>query len=308
MKKEDYSKSKNELLKELEVDTTKKHYISVKDKSVFYRPEKTSQDTLNDNKQKTLTDWDKKGYVKYDGELKDLPQGQYIRFIKKDGTLLNGGYMVSNKKDEKYFYLRGVNFKGFPVQYEDIDKVYHNKEQHSKALEKQKASQDKKEAKEQQKKSKPDKKKDEPEPEPEPPKEIKPEKPKKLTDDEKNAILNDYYYDKGFTYGRDRLHNKIVNDGHSITRAFVDKWLKQQVLYDLIIPSKTNVPNIKLAQPIKKITKLSRQNKKTKKIVSKLYRITFNNDKVVDVDEKVFKILLKDQQVKDIYEDKYLKK
>jgi hypothetical protein len=246
MKKEDYNKKLEQLKEEFKDQIPKdgKFYISVKDKSLYVRENETHNDRFSKELNKTLDNWKEKGYGKYEGNPEDLPTKIFIRFIKKDGKVLNGGFLVSNKvKDEGYMYLRGIGGRGFGVQMDDVKDIYYRKDHYEKAKQKQKEAEKNKEEKKDEKQKKKEKKK-EPEPEPkdepkeEPQPEPKPEKPKKLTDDEKDKILNDYYYDKGFTYGRDRLHKKLIDDGHKITRTYVDKWLKQQELYQLTKPSK----------------------------------------------------------------------
>ena len=222
---------RNKLIDKLEVDTSKPHYVSVKDKSVYYRPETTSNDLFSNDIKKTITDWNEKGYTLFKGKkYSDLPLKIYIRYIIKDGDTLkarNGGVIVSNNPTDKYFYLRGFGGRGFPVQFKNIYQLYVSKEQIKNQKAKAKLKPKKKEPEEEVKEEE-----SETEEEKEPPKE------KPLTLEEIEKILHEYYYDKQNYVGRDRLH-KIVNQaGHKITRRHVENFLKKQELYQLTKPSK----------------------------------------------------------------------
>jgi hypothetical protein len=129
----DYKQKIKALKEKLQVDMKQPHYVSLKDKSVYYREKQTHQDNMTDKVKETLKDWKEKGYVKYTGKVQDIPDSQYLRFINQDNKILNGGYLMTNNIKEKFMFLRGIEGKGFSLQYDNIKAVYYNKEQMKKA-------------------------------------------------------------------------------------------------------------------------------------------------------------------------------
>lgn len=246
----DYKQKLKELKEDLEVDESKPHYVSLTDKTVYYRESETHNDRFTQNMKKTLKDWAEKGYVKYKGKLQDIKREQYLRFINSDGKVLNGGFLVKNNTEEKFMFLRGVGGKGFSIQYDNIKDVYYNKEQYEKAVEKAKNAEKKKQEKEQEKEKKQQEKeqaKKENKKSPEKQilkksgaKGVSGEIPaKKPTAEEVDKLLNKLYYEEGHYNGRDRLY-QIAKEQHSkITRKQVEDWLKAQKLYQLTKPNKS---------------------------------------------------------------------
>lgn len=253
MKKEEYNKKLEKLKEELKdeiPDDDTPYYISVKDKKIYVKPtnSKTSNEQFTENLKDTLKDWKKKGYEKYKGRIQDIPSKIYLRFIKKDGRVLNGGVVVKNNVDEKYLYLVGKGYSRFPVQYGDIKDIYYNPNQFKKQKEKQREAERKKEQKQEKENKKVEKeekitKKEEP-------KDFKKilskneveRKPKKekITDDEIDKLLNKLYYEDGNTYGRDKLYSIAKKEDDRITRKKVEDWLKNQELYQLTKKSNKN--------------------------------------------------------------------
>jgi len=62
------------------------------------------------------------------------------------------------------------------------------------------------------------------------------QKKKEADADPAEDVLKEYYYEKGYVFGRDKLFKTLQADGHKISRATVDKWLKKQKLYQLDKP------------------------------------------------------------------------
>lgn len=340
MYSEDYKKKLEELKERFKdkLPKDKPYYISVKDEDYHIREQKTHNDTFTENLKDTLKDWKDKGYILYKKKPEDLPNRIYLRFVKKDGRVLNGGVVLQNKiKEDGYMHLRGVSSKHFSVQIKDIKEIYYRPDHYEKQMEAMKEREKKKEQKQKMKEEKERKKQDKikkkelkkkkkekqekaeeakeeaqeaeeaKQEEQEAKEQAQQQKKKKAGDEEKEKILHKYYYEDGYTYGRDRLHKKLQDDGHKISRTFVDKWLKQQALYELIVPSKTNIPSVKLIKKLNDVKRVLLINKRTKQR-KKAYALIFcdcNEKKIVD--EKTFRILLTDQQVKDLYEEKYLK-
>lgn len=309
---EQLKEKRKKLIEKLDVDTSVPHYVSTKDKSVFYRPEETSNDKFSKNLEQTLNKWKEKGYSKYEGKYEDIPNNIFMRYLIKDEDnkikVRNGGLILQNKPNDKYFMLMGVAKRRFSVQYESIYQLYLNEEQIKKQKEKQKEKDKKKQDKEEEKKKKQqekekqqeqkkqeqekkqkekeEKKKQQEEKkrkeqeeqqkqkqekekreqekkqkEKEEKKKQKEEKKqkeqqqkkeeevkdqdkqqepkkKKLTEEEMDKILNEYYYEKQNFFGRDKLYKIIQDAGHKIPRAFVQKWLSKQELYQLTKPTK----------------------------------------------------------------------
>jgi hypothetical protein len=134
----DYKQKIKALKEKLQVDKNKKVYVSLKDSNSkgyepYYREQKTHQDDMSENKKQTIKDWKEKGYVKYAGKLQDIPDSQYLRFINQDNKILNGGYLMTNNVKDKFLFLRGIEGRGFSLQYDNIKAVYYNKEQMKKA-------------------------------------------------------------------------------------------------------------------------------------------------------------------------------
>lgn len=230
----DYKQKLKELKENLEVDESKPHYVSLKDKTVYYRENETHNDRFSKNIKKTLKDWKEKDYVKYNGKIQDLKAGQYLRFINKDGKVLNGGYMLSNNTTGKFMFLRGVGGKGFSVQYDNIKDVYYNKEQFNKAQEKAKNAEKKKQEKEAEKQQKKQEKSPEKSPEKTPETKVK-----KPTTEEVDKLLNKLYYEEGHYNGRDKLYQVAKEQHPKIIRKQVEDWLKAQKLYQLTKPNKS---------------------------------------------------------------------
>jgi len=62
-------------------------------------------------------------------------------------------------------------------------------------------------------------------------------KPKPLTDEEADVILQKAYYDDDMKFGRDKLYKTLRIDNPTITRKQVDSWLKKQALYQIDKPA-----------------------------------------------------------------------
>lgn len=250
----DYRQKQKDLAEVLEVDTSKPHYISIKDKSVHYKEAETANDKMSKNVKETIKKWNQgiqqdgsknpnKEYIKYKNQLNSLVPGQYLRFINTENKVLNGGFLVKNDTTTKFLFLRGVAGKGFSLQYDNIKDVYYNTLQNARAKMKfEKAQKNKAEKQKLEKKkeslAKIEKKKAEVQKEAEAKAEAKQKAKLKLTDAQVDDILHELYYEKQNFLGRDRLYALANNEGHKISRARVDKWLKSQKLYQLTKQSK----------------------------------------------------------------------
>lgn len=240
MKSEEFKKKYNKLKKQLKADgklpedKNQKYYISVKDKSIYVREQETHNDRFSKDIQKTIKDWGEKGYTEYDGKLKDIPTKIYLRYITTDekGNLLarNGGVVLANNTDEKFFMLFG-NGKRWSLQYNNIKQLFVNPEQ----IKKQREKQPKKIKIEADTETDTD---DDEEEEPEPEQKVEPEKPKKITTEEVDKLLSKIYYDEQQFKGRDSLYKIAKERNPTISRIQVEKWLKSQEVYQLTKPSK----------------------------------------------------------------------
>ena len=198
-------------------------------KSKYFVYEKPKGETINDKLSKdvkvAVTAWEGEGLQKWRKPLTKVPVGLTIRYVTKLKDKLyarKGGCVTINNTKKKFLML--TNFKlnrGWSVQYKNINSsnsvvgIYYDPEKEVKRLEKSFVKVDKEVS-------------------------FKKELVKPLTTEEKEALLNDYYYKQGFFVGRDLLFRTIKEEEPSsnITRSFVDKWLKKQVLYQLTKPSK----------------------------------------------------------------------
>ena len=213
---------------------------------------KTINEQLTENMDETIEKWKNESVAVITGnweeELKKY-KGNYCRYqsIKKFGkgkgkdlVLRNGGFI--SKAGEEFVTL--VSSHGvWSLQYADARQIFVKERKKRKKKEKVpkelKKAQKKirKEYEEQKEEEANDIIQEQKEAEEEaPPVNRRQPLPRKLTDDEADAVLKRAYYEEDMKFGRDKLYHTLKENGHRISRKQVDEWLKKQALYQLDKP------------------------------------------------------------------------
>ena len=238
----DYKQKIQDIKDKFDVDENKPHYISIKENKVFYTDEykvngKTQTDKMNEKKDDTIKLWEDNGYELYKGDFKDIPQYVNMKVERTDGKLLKGGNLLKNEPSKKFFTLVGGT-RGKPIrfslQHGNIKNIWIKPQ----VLEEKRIIEEFKKKQQEKEQEKKTSKKETPKPETPP----LPPKPTKFSNDDLDKFLKNIYYEKENYYGRDKLFSiakqEATKQNKKISRIEVERWLKNQTLYQLTKPSK----------------------------------------------------------------------
>ena len=216
---------------EYDGESYKKTYIQ-KDggvKTIEYKKKegtKTKNEQLTENMDETIEKWKNESVAVITGNWEEelnKYRGNYCRYqsIKKFGkgkgkdlVLRNGGFI--SKADEDFVILvspHGV----WSLQYAEARQIFVKERKKRKKKEKDTFKKDtfkKGVAKKSVSEVSPPKK----------------GLPRKLTDDEADAVLKKSYYEEDMKFGRDKLYHTLKENGHRISRKQVGEWLKKNLI------------------------------------------------------------------------------
>lgn len=189
---------------------------------------KTINQQMTENKEEHLKEWADEAEDIYTNNFKEKltpKKGHYAKYVvknKKGKILLRNGGLIMKVEDAYVMLKNPVNHLAWSVQYATLEKIFIWKmkgrkqdneeappelqEAQAEAIQEQKAEEEAN---------------------------APPPAPRKLTDEQANAILKTAYYEKDQKFGRDKLFQTLKLEGHNLTRKQVDGWLKKQVLYQL---------------------------------------------------------------------------
>ena len=213
---------------EYDGESYKKTYIQ-KDggvKTIEYKKKegtKTKNEQLTENMDETIEKWKNESVAviteNWEEELNKY-RGNYCKYqsIKKFGkgkgkdlVLRNGGFI--SKADEDFVILvspHGV----WSLQYAEARQIFVKERKKRKKKEKVHKEVKKAVAKKEVSVDTPPKK----------------GLPRKLTDDEADAVLKKSYYEEDMKFGRDKLYHTLKENGHRISRKQVGEWLKKNLI------------------------------------------------------------------------------